>query len=56
MGISTYDIVLLEILFFKKLRACNDDFKFQQGHINFGVVNDPAEIVLARPMTSLKLF
>jgi hypothetical protein len=34
----------------------NEDFKFQQGHIHFSGVNDPAEIVSAGSMTQLKSF
>jgi hypothetical protein len=39
---------------FLKLRARNDDFKFQRGHVNFSGVNVIGEIVSAWSMTPLK--
>jgi hypothetical protein len=42
--IVTYEIVLQDIPFSKKLRTRNKDLKCQRGHINFSGVNDPAEI------------
>jgi hypothetical protein len=45
MGIFTYEKFLLDILYKKKLQARNDDMKIHRGHLNFGVVNDPDEIL-----------
>jgi hypothetical protein len=51
MGIFPYEIIWRDIPFKKKLWAQNDDLEFQQGHINFSGVNNPAEIVSAGSLT-----
>jgi hypothetical protein len=60
MGTFTYKIVLLNILFLKKLGACNDCLKFQWGQLlrcsHFSIVNEPTEIVSVASMTPLNRF
>jgi hypothetical protein len=47
MWIISYEIVLLDIPFKKKLRTHNEDLNIERVHINFSGANDPAEIISA---------
>jgi hypothetical protein len=60
MGIFTYDIVLLDILFLKKLRARNDILKFRQKNPSQKNLNKKfclkKHLKFPRPLTQLKSF